>query len=60
MEFKYRDAPRMTKSIHSVLRDLNLKHLWIVYPGSEVYRLHEKVTVLPVTELADTDESEDK
>ncbi len=60
MEFKYRDAPRMTKSIHSVLRDLNLKHLWIVYPGGEVYRLHEKVTVLPVTELAGTDESGDK
>ncbi len=52
MEFKYRDAPGMTKSIHSALRDLNLKHLWIVYPGGESYRLHEKVTVLPVAELA--------
>lgn len=60
MEFKYRDAPRMTKSIHSVLRDLNLKRLWIVYPGSEMYRLHEKVTVIPVTELASTDKSEER
>jgi len=56
MEFKYRDAPRMTKSIHSVLRDLNLKHLWIVYPGGEVYQLHEKVTVLPLAELANAKE----
>ncbi len=53
MEFKYRDAPRMTKSLRSVLRDLPLQHLWIVYPGPDRYRLDETVTVLPVAELAD-------
>ena len=51
MEFKYQDAPRMTRSIRAVLRDLPLEHLWIVYPGPERYRLDEAVTVLPVTEL---------
>ena len=53
MEFKYRDAPRMTRSIRAVLRDLPLQHLWIVYPGPVRYQLDETVTVLPLAELAD-------
>ena len=53
MEFKYRDAPRMTRSIRAVLRDLPLQHLWIVYPGPSRYQLDETVTVLPLAELAD-------
>ena len=53
MEFKYQDAPRMTRSIRAVLRDLPLKHLWIVYPGPDRYRLDETVSVLPVAEVSD-------
>ena len=53
MEFKYRDAPRMTRSIRAVLRDLPLQHLWIVYPGPSRYQLDDTVTVLPLAELAD-------
>ncbi len=52
VEFKYQDAPRMTRSIRAVLRDLPLQHLWIVYPGPSRYQLDEKVTVLPLAELA--------
>ena len=52
MEFKYRDAPRMTRSIRAVLRDLPLQHLWIVYPGPDRYQLDATVTVLPLAELA--------
>ena len=51
MEFKYQDAPRMTGSIRTVMRDLSLRHLWVVYPGPERYRLDDEVTVLPVAEL---------
>ena len=53
MEFKYQDAPGMTRSIRAVLRDLPLRHLWIVYPGPERYRLDEAVSVVPLAELAD-------
>ena len=53
MEFKYRDAPRMTKSLRAVLRDLRLQHVWIVYPGPDRYQLDETVTVLPVADLVD-------
>lgn len=50
-EFKYSDAPRMTKSLHVALEDLKLEHAWIVYPGSTRYAAHERVEVLPVAEI---------
>ena len=53
MEFKYQDAPRMTRSLRAVLRDLPLKHVWIVYPGPDPYRLDDAVSVLPVAALPD-------
>ena len=52
-EFKYQDAPSLTKSIRAVLHDLPLQHLWIVYPGPDRYQLDERVSVLPVTEIPD-------
>ncbi len=52
LEVKYADAPRMTKSIRAALGDLPLKHVWIVYPGPDAYRLDERVTVLPLSEIS--------
>ncbi len=52
VEFKYQDAPKMTKSIYNVIQDLALEHLWIVYPGSEAYQLSDKVSVVPVWKVA--------
>lgn len=49
VEFKLADAPGMTKSMHSALRDLSLNHLYVVYPGDETYSIHEKVTVIPLS-----------
>ena len=51
IEFKYQDAPRMTKSIRASMKDLPLRHLWIVYPGTERYRLDDAVSVVPVSEI---------
>lgn len=50
-EFKYSDAPRRTKSMLAALHDLDLDHLWVVYPGDASYPLDERITVLPVTEI---------
>lgn len=44
-EFKYMDAPRVTKSIHSALEDLKLDHVILVYPGNKHFPLADKVTV---------------
>ena len=53
MEFKYQDAPGMTRSVRAVMRDLPLRHLWIVYPGPERYQLDKAVSVLPVADIHD-------
>jgi predicted AAA+ superfamily ATPase len=50
VEFKYSDAPTMTKSLHIALADLKLERAWIVYPGRERYPVHEKVEALPLAE----------
>ena len=30
------------------MEDLDLAHLWVVYPGKDKYPLNENVTVLPI------------
>jgi predicted AAA+ superfamily ATPase len=52
IEFKYQDAPTMTKSMHIALQDLTLERLWVVYPGPESYPLHEKVECISLRDLA--------
>lgn len=51
VEVKYADAPRLTRSMGAALADLDLTHLWVVYPGDRAYRLDERVTVLPLRDL---------
>lgn len=48
VEFKYGDAPKLTKSMRSALGDLQLAHLWVVYPGEKIYPLAAKVTAVPL------------
>jgi len=47
VEFKYGDAPQLTKSMQSAVSDLNLSHLWVIYPGEKTYSLMPKVTATP-------------
>ena len=51
VEYKFNEAPKVTKSMYSALNDLSLTHLWIVYPGSVRYPVHEKITVLPLAQV---------
>ena len=51
VEFKVNDGPKMTKSLHIALEDLNLERAWILHPGSKRYPVHEKVEALPLLEL---------
>jgi predicted AAA+ superfamily ATPase len=53
IEFKYADAPQMTKSLHIAFEDLKLECAWIAYPGPERYRVHEQVEVVPLPALLD-------
>lgn len=52
-EFKCADAPRTTRSMHVVIDDLGLEHLWVVYPGDRKYPLTGRITALPLTRIRD-------
>ncbi len=53
VDFKYADAPKKTRSMDVVFKDLDLEHLWVVYPGRKSYRLSPHITVMPIHEIPD-------
>lgn len=53
VEFKYADAPRLTPSMASAIKDLGLARLWVVYPGDRTYELATNVTALPLVAVSD-------
>lgn len=50
-EFKCSDGPRSTRSMHIALNDLQLEHLWVIYPGVQRYALAPGITALPLRQL---------
>ncbi|MCX5894489.1 MAG: ATP-binding protein [Proteobacteria bacterium] len=53
VEFKHVDAPHLTKSMEIAIEDLHLAHLWVIYPGTDQYKLSKKITVLPLKDIPD-------
>ena len=51
VEIKYSDAPGTTKSMRIALDDLELRHLFVVYPGKEAYELDKRITVVPLEQF---------
>lgn len=51
VEFKRSDAPTVTPSMRAALADLSLERLLVIYPGTQRYRLTERIEVLPLTAL---------
>ncbi len=51
-EFKFADAPTITKSMLYAISTLNLEKLWVIYPGSTKYQIHEQIEVLPLKEIS--------
>lgn len=50
-EVKFNEAPKVSKSMRIVTEDLDLDHLWIIYPGKAQYPVHEKITILPLKHI---------
>ncbi|HKP95165.1 MAG TPA: DUF4143 domain-containing protein, partial [Fibrobacteria bacterium] len=50
-EFKYSQAPSMTKSMHAAIADLKLTRLAVVHPGNRRFPLGEKTEAVPLSEL---------
>ncbi len=53
IEFKFNEAPKLTKSMRIACEDLKLEHLWIVYPGEHTYPLEKNISVLPLSHITD-------
>ena len=52
VEVKFQDAPRLTPSMRIALADLGLAHLVVIYPGDTRYPISDRVTAVPLAELA--------
>jgi predicted AAA+ superfamily ATPase len=50
-EFKYGDAPSMTKSMHTALNDLKLERLFVVHPGKDSYVMNDQTEAVAITHL---------
>jgi predicted AAA+ superfamily ATPase len=50
-ELKYADAPGRRRSMLIALEDLQLEHLWVVYPGDQAYELDDRISVIPIADL---------
>ena len=46
-EMKRSDGPRKTKSMMIAMEDLDLEHLYVIYPGKRPYSLAEGICVVP-------------
>lgn len=53
VEFKFSEAPRLTRSMRIATDDLRLDHLWVVYPGEHRFPLDEHTTAWPLRDVAD-------
>jgi len=51
IEFKYADAPVLTKSMKSAQTDLKLAQLYVIYPGRDTYPISEGIQALPLSRL---------
>jgi hypothetical protein len=51
VEFKFADAPTLSRQLRTAFADLKLESLWIVYPGERRYALKERVEALPLVEV---------
>jgi len=57
VEFKYTDAPTINRSMRSALQELDLAHLWVIYPGDEIYSMDHNVTAAGLNSLEKAFES---
>jgi len=51
VEFKYMDAPSLTRSMSIAMQDLKLDALYVVYPGSRRYYLSERIEAVPLSQF---------
>lgn len=51
-EFKYTDAPKVTKSMEIAIQDLGLSKIWVIIPGKHQFKLRPKIQVLGLENIS--------
>lgn len=51
LEFKFSEAPEITKSMQISIESLKLDKLFVVYPGDQEYPVDSKITVCPIDKV---------
>lgn len=54
VECKRMDAPALSPSMRIALKDLKLDQLFVVYPGDRRYAIADRVEVVPLAEMVET------
>lgn len=44
-EIKFTEAPEVTRSMQTAIHDLELSHLWVIYPGNDSYQIEKQISV---------------
>jgi predicted AAA+ superfamily ATPase len=52
VEFKFNEAPKVSRSMHVAISDLNLEHLWVVFPGKSGYPATPEITMVPLVDIS--------
>ena len=55
VEFKFNEAPKISKSMHIAVGDLGLSHLYVIYPGKESYPVAENISVVSLADAGNGD-----
>ena len=53
-EFKFTDSPKVTKSIRIAIEDLELDKVYIIHPGSNAYRIDDKIEIWGIEKYLST------
>lgn len=56
IEIKYSESPGVTRSARIAMRDLGLRYMWFVYPGSQTYPVEDNIGVIPLAAIAEIGE----
>jgi predicted AAA+ superfamily ATPase len=49
MEFKFTDAPAITRSMRVAIEDLSLAHLFVLHAGANAFAMDEGITAWPIS-----------
>jgi uncharacterized protein len=53
VEIKFSEVPKITRSIRSAIEELGLEHVYIVFPGNDLYPMDDHITAVGLKRIYD-------